>query len=146
MFYNKKTVLMISAALLIAGCTPTTVQRGNMLKDSQIAKVEEGVHTRSDVAKLLGSPTTVAPFNEDIWYYIGQETEKSGILDPEVVQERIVAVTYNDQGVVENVADIDNERLNIPVEGAVTKTHGNDLTVMQQLLGNLGRFNPQDAQ
>lgn len=144
MFYNKKSVLMIGAALTIAACTPTLNQRGNMLTDEQIASVQLGQSTRSDILRSLGSPTTQSPFNEEVWYYIGQETEKRGILDPEVIDERVVAVTFNADGIVEDIRDIDNERLNVPLERDSTKTHGNDLTVVQQLLGNLGRFNPQE--
>ena len=137
---------MLSAALLITACTPTVNQRGNSLTDQQIATVQLGQSTRSDVLRALGSPTTKSPFNEEIWYYIGQETEKRGILDPEVMEERIVAVTFDEQGYVNDIRDIDNQRVNIPVERDATKTHGNDLTIMQQLLGNLGRFNPQEGQ
>lgn len=142
-----KTIHLLSAAAILIGasaCTPTVAQRGNLLEDHQITKVEEGTSTRSDVLRLLGSPTTVAPFNEDIWYYIGQETEKKGILDPKVTEERIVAVVFNAEGIVEQVSDIDRERINIPLERDSTPTHGNDSTVMQQFLGNLGRFNPQE--
>ena len=137
---------MIFAVLFIAACTPTVNQRGNLLTDQQIASVQLGQSTRSDVLRSLGSPTTKSPFNEEIWYYIGQETEKRGILDPEVMEERVVAVTFDEQGYVNDIRDINNERIDIPVERDATKTHGNDLTVMQQLLGNLGRFNPQEGQ
>lgn len=144
MVFKKKTIILAGTACILAACTPTVNQHGNMLTDLQISRVETGVSTQSDVLRLLGSPTTRAPFNEEIWYYIGQETEKRGILDPEVTDERVVAVAFSPEGIVEDIRDIDNERLNIPVERDATKTHGNDLTVLQQFLGNLGRFNPQE--
>lgn len=139
---------LLAATALIIGtgaCTPTVAQRGNMVQDVQIARVETGMHTRSDVLRILGSPTTVAPFNEDIWYYIGQKTEKKGILDPEVVEERIVAIAFTPEGVVEQVSDIDNGRIDIPLSDDVTPTHGNESTVLQEFLGNLGKFNPQEG-
>ncbi|MCB1532469.1 MAG: outer membrane protein assembly factor BamE [Alphaproteobacteria bacterium] len=145
---NMKRKLILSAAaalLLTSACTPTISQRGNKLEDYQLQGVVAGVHTRTDVLRILGSPTTQAPFDENIWYYIGQETEKRGILDPEVTDERIVVVAFNDEGVVEQIEEVDSDRINIPLARSKTATHGNDLTVMQQLLGNLGRFNPQTS-
>ena len=81
---KKKAFLIAGAAglLLLPACSPTVAKRGNMLEDYQVEQVITGIHTRSDVLRILGSPTTQSPFNENIWYYIGQETEKHGILDP----------------------------------------------------------------
>ncbi|MGH1455495.1 MAG: outer membrane protein assembly factor BamE [Alphaproteobacteria bacterium] len=139
---NHFTITLFSFAILsCAACTPVTAQRGNLLDDYQIEEVTEGQSTRSDVLRLLGSPTTQSPFNNDVWYYIGQETEKHGILDHEVVNERIISVTFSDEGIVQAIEDIDPHRENIPYARAKTPTHGNDLTFTQQLLGNMGRFN-----
>lgn len=145
---NKQTLLLTaSCALMLAACTPTVAQRGNMLEDYQITQIAPGVHTRSDVLQLLGSPTTQAPFDDNIWYYIGQETEKRGIFDPEVVKERVIVVAFNDDGTVQQLRELPKgSRVDIPIARGKTPTHGNDVTIMQQLLGNLGRFNaPQGS-
>lgn len=125
----------------IVACTPVTAQHGNMLEDHQISEVVVGQHSRMDVLHILGSPTTQSTFNADIWYYIGQESEKRGILDQDVKQERIVQVTFDQKGIVQSVEDINSERMDIPYTRNKTLTHGNELTFMQQLLGNMGRFN-----
>lgn len=144
MIFQRKYHLLLGAALILgtAACTPTISQRGNMLEDYQIEKVEIGTHSKSDVLRLVGSPTTVAPFNEDIWYYIGQETKKRGILDPKVTDERIVAIAFNQEGFVEQISDVDQGRINIPITRDKTPTHGNETTMVQELFGNLGKFNP----
>ena len=139
------TILAVSSAIALGACTPTVAQRGNKLENYQIEQVVTGVHTRSDVLRILGSPTTQAPFDDNVWYYIGQETQKRGILDPEVTDERIVVIAFDEEGVVQTLNETDGERINIPIERSKTATHGNDLTFMQQLLGNLGRFNPQEG-
>ena len=145
MKHINKTILSLAACSLLAvACTPTQAQRGNLLQDYQVNEVVPGVHTRTDVLRILGSPTTQAPFNENVWYYLGQETEKHGILDPEIIDERIVAVAFNEEGIVQNIKDVGSDRIDIPFERSKTPTHGNDVTLMQQLLGNLGKFNPQD--
>lgn len=146
----KRKLLITTSILMLAGasaaCTPTVAQRGNMIEDVQLEQVVIGIHTRTDVLRLLGSPTTIAPFDEQTWYYIGQETEKRGILDPDVKEERIVRAQFDDNGVVQSLEQIDAERIDIPLERSKTKTHGNDSTAMQEFLGNLGRFNPQQGQ
>jgi len=128
--------------LFAAGCTPTVAQRGNMLENYQFQTLKPGQSGRSDVLRALGSPTTQSTFDSNVWYYLGQKTEKRGILDPEIVQERIVQVVFDSQGVLESIHDIDRGRMNIPYVREKTKTNGNDVTVMQQFFGNLGKFNP----
>ena len=145
----KNIRLLTCAALsvsVLGGCTPTHHVRGNMLQDYQIAEITPGKDTRSDVLRKFGSPTTKATFDESIWYYLGQETEKRGILDPEVVEERIVVVFFDDEGVVQDVKDVDNERVDLPYVRRKTETSGNEITVMQQFLGNLGKFNKEEVE
>ncbi len=149
MIQASKKVFLLSATLLTLGagaCSPTVAQRGNLLENFQVQQVTALESTRSDVLRSLGSPTTKSTFDSNVWYYIGQETHKRGILDPEIVEERIVLVAFNEDGFVQEIKDIDRERLNIPYVRDKTPTHGNETTIMQQFLGNLGKFNPNTGQ
>ena len=134
--------LLVGAAFctLIGACSPTTAQRGNMVQDFQLVAVQPGVSTRSDVLRNMGSPTTKAPFNENVWYYIGQTTEKHGILDPEVVDERVVVIVFDDNDTIVQAGELDRERIDLPIDRDKTPTYGNEMTALQQLLGNLGKF------
>lgn len=146
MIQETKTLILTltaSSVLFMGACTPTVTKRGNFLQDYQIAELAEGTSTRSDVLRNLGSPTTKSTFDENVWYYIGQETEKRGILDPEVIDERVVVIAFNEEGVVELIRDVDNQRVDVPYLREKTPTHGNEITAMQQFFGNLGKFNPQ---
>lgn len=146
--FSEKTVLTLGCAalLLLPSCSPTVAQRGNMLENHQLEEVKSGQSTRSDVLRAFGSPTAQSTFDPNIWYYIGQETEKRGILDPEVTKERIFQVAFSQEGILESVREIGRDRMNIPYARDKTPTHGNETTVMQQFFGNLGKFNPQPQQ
>ena len=138
----KKYILMAGVALIsLSACTPTKAVQGNFIQDYQLAEVQAGVDTQSDVMRKLGSPTTRAPFDDNVWYYLGQETEKRGILDPEVKNERIIVVFFDESGTVTDLKNVDPQRTDIPYVREKTPTSGQEITVMQQLLGNMGRFN-----
>lgn len=142
--YNKGLLILL-VGVCLAACTPVSAQRGNMLENYQLQEVKAGEHTRSDILRILGSPTTKDPFQDDVWYYIGQDTEKRGVLDSKVVKERIVIVQYDPDGYVGRIADVVDGRIEVPITRDKTPTYGNDLTIMQQLLGNIGKFNPQEG-
>jgi outer membrane protein assembly factor BamE (lipoprotein component of BamABCDE complex) len=139
-----RTAALLSATLIpLAACAPTYAVRGNMLDDDQLAKVQVGTDTQTDVLRKIGTPTTKAPFDDHTWYYMGQDTEKHGILDPKVVKERIVEVHFNEQGIVDLAQDVKNHREDVPLVRDKTPTSGSEMTMMQQFLGNMGRFNKE---
>lgn len=145
----KNSVLTLCALFclvspILGGCAPVVENRGNLLKDYQLVTLQPGISTKSDVLRALGSPTTQDAFNENTWYYIGQVTAKKGILDPKVTDERIVQVAFNTDGIVQSVKDVGGNREDIPYERRKTPTSGNEVTLMQQFFGNLGRFNSED--
>ena len=139
---NKKLFLLTASIAIISACTPTINQRGNLLEDYQVSEVVVGESKRSDILRTLGSPTTKSTFDSSVWYYLGQETEKRGIFDAKVTKERIFLVAFDEEGTLEAIEEIDRDRMNIPYVRDKTKTHGNERTIAQELLGNLGRFNP----
>jgi len=141
----KKTILLTTVSMTMIACTPVVAQRGNMINDYQLQDISVGTSKRSDILRTLGSPTTQSTFNENVWYYIGQETAKKGIFDPKVTKERIFLVAFTEEGTLETIEEIDRDRLNIPYARKKTPTHGNDVTILQEFLGNLGKFNPNQS-
>lgn len=142
---NVITALLIAFSLTAAACTPTVNVRGNLVDNYKLAKIQKGVDTRTDVLQKIGSPTTVAPFDDSVWYYLGQTTEKRGIFDDQVVNQRTIVVTFTPDGIVDQINDVQGKRQNIPYVGRETPTSGNETTMMQQMLGNLGKFNKDEA-
>lgn len=145
---NLVSILFFSlslTAISLSACTPTQATRGNIVEDFRMAELTPGVSSRTNVLKSLGSPTTKAPFDENVWYYIGQKTEKNGVFDPKVVEEKIVMATFDEEGILETLEEVDSDRMDIPHVRRKTKTGGNDVTVMEQLLGNIGKFNAPDV-
>lgn len=143
----KKSALLSAAVVLtLTACSPVVAQRGNLVENYQLEQVTPGESTRQDVLQSFGSPTTIAPFDDSVWYYIGQETAKHGIFDPQVVKERVIQVTFSEDGLLLSIQEVDEGRIDVPIADDATPTHGNEMTVLQQFLGNLGRFNPQSEQ
>lgn len=143
---TKSKIILCSAILIMAGaisaCTPTKSVRGNLLEDYRLQNVTPGTSTQADVARALGSPTTQDPFDPTIWYYIGQKTEKKGIFDAKVVEERIIRAKFDaTTGVLTEIAPLDTKRNDIPLASKKTPTSGHEITVLQQMIGNLGKFN-----
>jgi outer membrane protein assembly factor BamE (lipoprotein component of BamABCDE complex) len=127
--------------VLIAGCAPTIQQTGNLPDPEVVKQIQDGVHTRRDVASLLGSPSVISTFQDDKWYYISQRQETTAFMAPEVVEQQVLEVRFSDEGTVQEthlytLADAED----IAPVARETPTEGNDFGILQQLLGNIGRF------
>lgn len=133
--------LVLALALAAGACAPRIHNQGNELDPERLAKVEPGKTSRDQVVELLGSPSSNSTFGPEIWYYVSQEVHSTLFFKPEVNDRKVVAVEFDDQGIVSNVGTLglaDGRRVH-PVE-RVTPTSGHELTVFEQVLGNFGRF------
>ena len=115
---------------------------GNLPEADQLAQIHPGTTTRQQVAKILGTPSSTGVFDDKNWYYISRRTEQISFLDPDVMDQQVYIVNFDDKGVVKGIdhKDLKDGRDIEPAPGA-TPAPGRELTFLEQVLGNLGRFN-----
>ena len=136
-------LLFVGACALGAGaCTPITSYNGFQAREEKPADLKVGEDTKSTVLTKLGSPSQVATFEPNIWFYISQTTDKYAYYNPRMKSRDVVAVTFGND---EKVKDIKSLSLKNGYQVAYSKretpTRGRELTVLEQLLGNVGRGN-----
>jgi outer membrane protein assembly factor BamE (lipoprotein component of BamABCDE complex) len=132
----------ISATVLAAGCARSVEQRGNLPEQEKIAEIHPGSTTKDEVIKILGSPSSVSIFNEKSWYYISRRTGQIAFFDPNVIDQQVYIVNFDDQGIVRVVdhKGLEDGKEITPVARA-TPAPGRELSFLEQLIGNLGKFN-----
>jgi outer membrane protein assembly factor BamE (lipoprotein component of BamABCDE complex) len=130
-----------TCAAILSACSPTIEARGNLPDPDAVLQVQPGIDDRTQVAKLLGSPSAVATFGDKTWYYISKKTSRVAFWDPTILDQEVLMVKFDDTGVVSDmkVYGLENAH-NITPDPNETPTYGRELTILQQLLGNLGRF------
>src|SRR5271156_6192214 len=84
----------------LTACSIPVNQRGNLPKPDALQQVKPGVTDKETVARLLGTPSTVAAFDTNTWYYISRETKQIAFLDPKVLDQEVVVVNFDDKGIV----------------------------------------------
>ena len=92
-------------------------------------------------ARRPGSPSTVSTFEDSKWYYIGQKTTQFAFFQPEILERKVLVISFNDAGYVADTRTygLEDGKIIDPVE-RITPTEGREFSIIQQLLGNLGRF------
>ena len=134
--------LAIGTVLVAAACAPQIATHGNLPDPERLAEIVPGQVAKGEVAEILGSPSSIAAFDEETWYYISERKETTAFLAPDVTERKVVIVRFDDKGVVSSVDTLGLEHgRNVEVVERATPTAGNEMTILEQLLGNMGRFN-----
>ncbi len=123
------------------GFAPQT--RGNKVDPDLLAQLVPGTSSKADVTALIGTPTAKATFDDNTWIYIGEVTRPliGGTL--KVHDQHVVVMTFDQGGVLRNIERRgESDKLDVAIAGGATASPGNDASILQQLLGNVGRFNP----
>lgn len=133
--------IAVLGSLALLACTPTVETHGHSLDEAQITKITPGSSSRQEVLQLMGSPSALSTFDDAAWYYVSQRTEKTSFYQEGVVEQDVVTVTFDDQGLVTAVErhGLDQVAAVDPVD-RVTPTAGSSPSIMKQLIGNIGRF------
>jgi outer membrane protein assembly factor BamE (lipoprotein component of BamABCDE complex) len=140
---NKAAVsLAVLAALgaLASACAPVVGTHGFQTVDVAPADIRIGEDTKSTVLAQLGSPSATSTFEENVWYYISQTTERYTYNRPQVSQRSVTAITFAADDKVAEIRTLGLEDgQQVAMNDRETPTRGRELTVIEQLLGNVGR-------
>lgn len=137
-----RTLALATLVATLAACTPRIASVGNELDPERLADVTVGEHTRQDIEEILGSPSSIATFGQESWYYVSEKSQATAFFEPEVISRTVTIIRFGNDGTVSEVANLGAEdgRVVEPVD-RVTPTAGNELTFIEQMMANLGRFN-----
>ncbi|SDG94123.1 outer membrane protein assembly factor BamE [Roseospirillum parvum] len=133
--------VVLALGLTLGACAQDVVPRGNEPNPDMLTQIKPGEVGRREVAALLGTPSTRSAFGQETWYYISSKTAQWAFMEQEELDRQVVAIDFDEKGVVSQVRTLGLEDgQQVGLVDRETPTHGNELSLIQQLLGNVGRF------
>ena len=141
MFRRAAYAIVAVSLLSTAACAPITSYSGFQAIESDPKDVKVGADTKSTVRGKLGSPSATSTFDPNIWFYMNQVKQRVAFRKPTVIARNVTAITFSKEN--EQVESVNNYTLKdgkvIAYNGRETPTRGRELTILEQLLGNVGR-------
>lgn len=139
----------LAACLLLAGCgwlMPPPQVRGNHVDAEQLKELVPGTSTRADVTALIGSPTARSTFDDNTWLYISEVTQPRIGSTLAVLDQQVVVLNFNERGVLQDIHHVaKDEGAPFAMVSRTTPSPGTEASFLQQLFGNIGRFNAAGA-
>jgi outer membrane protein assembly factor BamE (lipoprotein component of BamABCDE complex) len=141
---NAMIALVLAGCLL--SCAPQIENHGTAVDLENLVELEPGKTRKTRVSDLLGAPSTMSDFGQDTWIYIGSKIKTVAFFQPEVVNRWVVYITFGADGVVNSIGKLSEaDGKKIEFVSRETPTAGQRITLLQQLIGNVGRFNKAGA-
>ena len=140
----KKIIAILFIITTFSACSPIVATRGNFISEHNFKKISTNNSKRSDVIQNWGPPSATSSFDQNIWYYVGETTEQKGVFAPKVIARRVIKLEFSkeDNETVMAITDIDPaEAKEVNLVDRTTPTAGKEFTILQQLIGNMGKYN-----
>lgn len=132
--------LMLVLAGSVAACAAVYRNHGYVPSEEELAQVEIGKDTRETVGQKIGRPSTSGLLNDVGWFYVQSRYKLVGPREPKEIDRQVLAVTFSEAGVVENIAryGLEDGKV-VEISRRVTEPNVKGLSFIQQILGSFGR-------
>ena len=134
-------LVAVLALAFLGACTPLVRNHGYVPSEEDLSLLTVGVDTRETVAGTIGAPGAGGVIESGGFYYVRSRWETVAWRAPKEVDRQLVAVSFDEDGVVENIErfTLQDGRV-ITLSRRVTETTIRNISFIRQLLGNIGRL------
>jgi outer membrane protein assembly factor BamE (lipoprotein component of BamABCDE complex) len=138
--------IALACGLALAGCGAftETFQRGYVMQQGALEQIPIGA-SQEQVLIVLGTPSTVATVNGEVFYYISQKAERAAAFMPQkVVDQRVVAVYFDKDRRVRRLANYGLKDGKVfDFVSQTTPTGGHELTYLRGVFKAINPFSGQ---
>jgi outer membrane protein assembly factor BamE (lipoprotein component of BamABCDE complex) len=90
---------------VLGGCTGEQFQKGYILPAGALEQIPMGA-SQDQVLIVMGTPSTVATLNGEVFYYISQRSERMvAFMNQKVVDQRVIAIYFDKNRQVQRLAN-----------------------------------------
>ncbi len=138
----KKLVSIFVVLVALSSCVQNVYKHGSEESLDAFLALKQKKVRKVLVSDEVGTPSVVSTFNKNIWYYVSTATKRVSFFKPEVIESRVIQVSFNKAGVVSDVKIyvIDKKR-KLKFSSDKTAVKGDDAGLFKDFLYNFGRFN-----
>lgn len=132
-------IAVISTAAL-AGCTTSEVFNQGYVVDQTALDLTPVGSSREQVLLSLGTPSTTATFDNEVFYYVSQKRTRAAMfLKPQLVEQTVLAVYFDEDGTVKQIANYTLQDGKVfDMISRTTPTGGIDKSFLAQVLSGAG--------
>lgn len=127
-------IALTLAGAAITACTSEQFQKGYILPEGALEQIPIGA-SQDQVLLVMGTPSTVATLDGEVFYYISQRTERPVAFMPQkTIDQRVIAIYFDKNRQVRRLANygIQDGRI-FDFISRTTPTGGQEMSVLGPL-------------
>ena len=139
-----RATALAGASVVVLACSPMGRDFGYAPSQAELDEIIIGIDTRDRVEELVGRPAVESLIQDSAWYYASSRQERFLTRAPVQVDRQVVAITFADDGTVQNIErfGLEDGRV-IALNRRVTDANTQGVGFIRQLLGNIGNLNAE---
>ncbi|MBU4530034.1 MAG: outer membrane protein assembly factor BamE [Hoeflea sp.] len=130
----------VVSTIALAGCSTTEVFNQGYVVDQTALDLTPVGSSREQVLLSLGTPSTTATFDNEVFYYVSQKRVRQVMfMKPKLVDQSVLAVYFDEEGTVKQIANytLKDGRV-FDMISRTTPTGGVDKSFLAQVLSGAG--------
>lgn len=138
--------MALCCLLLAAACSATYKNHGYVPPEEDLQALVVGVDTRATVDDTIGPPSASGMLDGGDYYYVRSRIRTYGMYRPEVVERKVLAISFNEDDTIANIETFSlADGQIVPLARRETDSSVVRNGFLRQLLGNIGNINPAGA-
>lgn len=128
--------IALVSTIAVSGCTTGEVFHQGYVVDQTALELTPVGSSREQVLLSLGTPSTTATFDNEVFYYVSQKRTRAAMfMKPKLVDQSVLAVYFDDEGTVKQIANytLQDGRV-FDMISRTTPTGGVDKSFLAQVL------------
>jgi len=129
-----------------ASCSAIHRTHGYVPGKSELEDVIVGIDTQDTVEGMIGRPGSTGVLQDSDWYYVQSRWRHYGWKEPAETTREVVAIRFDEDGVVENVERFGlQDGRAVVLSRRVTDSNIRGIGFLRQLLGNVGNISAEQV-
>ena len=109
--------ILIFVLIITTSCSGNKVAKnhGFISLESKFEKIEINKTNKNDLVKVVGHPSSISGFDNNIWFYIERKKKNQSLFKlgiKKIVKNNVLIVEFNNKGLVKNKKIIDLNSMN----------------------------------
>ena len=138
-------ILLFILLLNMTSCSTVVENRGYIFNPEIQEKISQGMD-KTEIISLLGTPSTISESTGLKYYYISNKFFKYAFLNPQEIERTIQVISFDENDNVRNIEEYtmkDGRVINYNKDK--TLPNGTEVTIIQDLFDNTGRYTNAEA-
>ena len=132
-------IIFFLFCIILSSCISKKIINGNLPDADTISLLKIGQDDKSSVTQILGEPSFKGSLGDNAYYYLGSLKSKTAFLNPNVEEQYILELKFNNSNKLKNIYFYDKSlSTDVAMSSLETKTEGSKQSFFQQILGNFG--------